>query len=85
MAAIRQVVALPRPARDHYPMKSGLERSSDELESGLYSGCDLRAGLGDFMADLIANFYYSITANELRGRDGCGELDSLLDELEENL
>lgn len=84
MSAVRRIIALSGPARDHYPMKSGLA-SSDASEPGLYSQFDLRVGLGDFMADLIENFYHSMTPNELRRRDGCGELDALLDELEKNL
>jgi hypothetical protein len=86
MSIVLQVVALSSPARDHYPLKTGLSESDiavlpnaypPEMPNGL--------GLGDFMPDLIENFFHSITEQGLRGRDGSSELDELLDKLERNL
>ena len=82
-AAADQIVALSGAARDHYPIKSGLEES--DLSSIYPPGITPGLGLGDFVHDLLSNLYHSITANGLRVRDGAGELDVLLDKLERNL
>jgi hypothetical protein len=83
---VELITGLSGAARDHYPMKKGLRASEVNSVTPQYdAGIDLERGLGDFTDDLLSNFQYSITAPDLKGRDGRGELEELLDKLERNL
>lgn len=82
-AAVEQVVSLSGAARDHYPLKTGLDAA--HLSAIYPSNITLELGLGDFIQDFLTNFYHSMSAAGLRGRDGAGELDILMDKLERNL
>lgn len=85
-AVVRKIISLQRPARDHYPMKSGLTAAERDAFTARYpGGIELNAGLGDFMPDLLENLYHTVERQGLMERDGSGELDRLLDELERNL
>jgi hypothetical protein len=84
--AVQKITSLPPPARDHYPMKDGLTDSDIEHSKGLYpEGFPRNLKLGDFMHDFLDNFSYTLENFSLRQRDGVGELDLLLDALEQNL
>lgn len=83
--AVRHLEGLDRAQRDHYPLKSGL-KSSDIGPSSIFpddSPTELQ--VGDFMRDFLSSFTHVVDARELLARDGCGELELLLDLLEENL
>jgi hypothetical protein len=83
-AAVELVVSLTGPARDHYPMKRGL--SAKDQATGLYpSQTPVEVGLDDFIADFLADFSHTVTGRGLRERDHDGDLERLLDLLEENL
>ena len=85
MEAVTYVTSLTGPSRDHYPLKSGLSESDIQAFHGYPPNAPLGLGLGDFMPDLLENFFHAVTAHELRARDGASELDDLLDKLERNL
>jgi hypothetical protein len=80
------ITSLAPPARDHYPMKGGLDAQELEETGALYpAGTALGHKLGDFIVDFLANFSHVVTARDLQWRDGVGELDQILDTVEENL
>lgn len=84
LAAVRKIVSLSGAARDHYPMKTGLSTVEISSRPAFYPasiGTDV--GLGDFIQDLLQNFYHTIDASDLRARDGAGELDVFLDDWSE--
>lgn len=86
-SAIDVVVALPVPARDHYPVKVGLppesERTPDEL---MLYGASVEAGkgVGDFVVDFFENFPQLLIRHELRARDHDRDLEKMLDMIERN-
>lgn len=83
--AAELIASIVGPARDHYPIKDGLSEE-EAVSTGLYANTiRLGVGLGDFIEDLIDNFYHIIDKHDLVNRDGCGELEELLDKLESNL
>ena len=85
-AAAELVSSLPRHARDHYPMKSGLSEHDLVEGSSIYPPhLPLSIGLGDFVVDLLTHFGHSVYAGDLLDRDGEGELNGLLDLVEENI
>lgn len=85
-AAVELVASLQSPARDHYPLKTGLTPEELVATGTMYpSGIDLGVALGDFIMDFMTSFGHDVDKNELRKRDGASELDELLDLLEENL
>ncbi|WP_330270423.1 hypothetical protein OG205_24515 [Lentzea sp. NBC_00516] len=81
--AVEQIVSLTGPARDHYPLKTGIDKA--HMSTIYPSDLKLELGVGDFIQDFLANFYHTMSASELRGRDGIGELDDLMEKLERNL
>jgi hypothetical protein len=85
-SAVELVASLQSPARDHYPLKTGLTSEELAATGNMYpSGIDLGVNLGDFITDFMTSFGHDVDQNELRKRDGENELDDLLDLLEENL
>lgn len=82
---VKTIVSLQGSARDFYPIKKGLDpKDIDELD--IYEpGTPIGHGLGDFAGDLMSNFHHEIRAEALKGRDGIGELEALLDTIEEHL
>ncbi len=80
------VVSLPRPGRDHYPIKSGLKLAELAEQQHQYPGVTASdIGLGDFLATLLSQHRHLVSDYGLRQRDGDGELDDLLDLIEEHL
>jgi hypothetical protein len=85
-SAISVVVNLTPPARDHYPIKGGLEEPELEATGSMYPvNTRPKIGLGDFIIDFINEFGRIIDVNELRRRDGTNELEAILDLIEENV
>lgn len=85
--AVEVVVALPVPARDHYPVKVGLpvesERTPDEMM--LYGkGVPPGVGVGDFIVDFFENFPQLLIRHELQARDHQSDLEKMLDMIERN-
>ncbi len=86
VAAVAALWKLAPAAYDHYPMKQGLTAAEKARTASLYaSDIPIGAGLGDFMEDLLRNFYHTVTTKDLRQRDHANELEALLTLLEENL
>jgi len=85
-AAIRFIVSLTGPARDHYPMKEGLKESELEATGSMYPpSTPLGLKIGDFIIDFINDMTPLVDSSELRQRDGKNELEDFLNLLEENL
>jgi hypothetical protein len=85
-AAAHWISSLHPPARDHYPIKDGLDRQELDAAGDLYpDGTPCRLGMGDFIADLLEHFAHEVTGHGLRHRDGVAELEQLLNLVEGNL
>ncbi len=73
-------------AHDHYPLNHGLSQEESFANADLYpAGVPIRLGLGDFISGFLRDFSHCVNSQDLRRRDGRGELEELLDVLEENL
>jgi hypothetical protein len=86
-SAVGVVVALPVPARDHYPMKVGLpiEAEREPGEVSLYgAGAAAGVGVGDFIVDFFENFPHLLVRHELQARDHQSDLEQMLDLIERN-
>ncbi|WP_370968958.1 hypothetical protein [Amycolatopsis sp. cg9] len=79
------ITSLGREARDHYPMKEGLSGGEIAVSKIYPANTMVKLGLGDFVLDLLNNFYHTIEVHDLHYRDGKNELNGLLDTLEGNL
>lgn len=87
-SAVEVVVALPLPARDHYPVKDGLPGESERTpdEATLYgTGIPPEMGVGDFIGDFFENFPHLLVRHELQARDHQMDLEKMLDTIERNV
>jgi len=86
--SVAVITGLDVPARNHYPMKAGLPAQVDESreDETLYpAGTPREFGLGDFVDDFLEVSGRNVTRSDLRSRDVSGDLDRLLDLVEENI
>lgn len=79
------IVGLRPPGRDHYPIKSGLKPAELAEQGHQYPGVGPGTGLGDFLAALLSQQRHLVDERGLRQRDADGELEDLLDLIEEHL
>lgn len=80
------IAGFGRVARDHYPIKKGLTSEEVDEADGLYGREPrLEVGMGDFIKDLLENFYYLVQRHQLQQRDYANELETILDILERNI
>jgi len=86
LPAAEYITSFGRIARDHYPMKRGLTPEEISQVGELYGKAPrIEVGMGDFIKDLLENFYYLTKRQQLKRRDHSGELETLLDILERNI
>jgi len=83
-AAVDYILTLGRIARDHYPMKDGLDER--DVATGLYPDeAPLGLGVGDFAEDLLTHFSHCIETSDWRARDYGDELGDVMRLLEEHI
>ena len=81
--AIDLVLGLDDVARDHYPMKTGLDESA--AKTGLYpDDVLLHAAVGDFIVDLLTECPQALDQASLCARDHGQDLLALIELLEAN-
>ena len=86
LPAAEYITSFGKVARDHYPMKKGLTSEEVSQVGGLYGKAPrIEIGMGDFIKDLLENFYHLTKRHQLKQRDHTGELEALLDILERNI
>jgi len=89
-ARVEALRRLDRQQRDHYPMKKGLRNKaghSAELFSTISAEdrAALDQGFGSDVIAVLSKEPQAVTADGLRQRDGCGELDAILRMIAERL
>lgn len=85
-SAVDLIVGLVGPARDHYPLKTGLKQNEIDAAGNMYpAGMPIGVKMGDFISDFLSEFEPHVETHELKKRDGVSELDELLNLIEENL